>query len=65
MYTGYVCDLAARKYGKDWFYRGRLKVKYVRPVCPGDDLVVTIESDGETACKSQFDTTLVGKAALA
>lgn len=65
MYTGYVCDLAARKYGKDWFYRGRLTVKYVRPVCPGDNLVVTIEADGKTQCQSQFDTTLVGNASLA
>lgn len=65
MYTGYVCDLAAKKYGNDWFYRGRLKVKYVRPVCPGDNLVVKIEADGTTECKSQFDTTLVGSATLA
>jgi acyl dehydratase len=65
MYTGYVCDLAAKKYGKDWFYRGRLKVKYIRPVCPGDDLKVTIEPDGATECKSQFDTTLVGSTSLA
>jgi acyl dehydratase len=65
MYTGYVCDLAAKKYGRDWFYRGRLTVKYVRPVCPGDNLVVSIEPDGATQCKSQFDTTLVGSASLA
>ena len=65
MYTGYVCDLAAKKYGKDWFYRGRLKVKYVRGVCPGDNLVVSIAADGTTECKSQFDTTLVGSATLA
>ena len=40
MYTGYVCDLAAKKYGADWHYRGRLTVKYVRGVCPGDNLQV-------------------------
>ena len=65
MYTGYVCDLAARKYGRDWHYRGRLTVKYVRPVCPGDNLVVSIEADGAAQCQSQFDTTLVGSATLA
>jgi acyl dehydratase len=65
MYTGYLCDLAAKKYGSDWFYRGRLQVKYVRPVCPGDILAVSIEPDGTAQCKSQFDTTLVGSASLA
>jgi len=65
MYTAYVCDLAARRYGKDWQYRGRLTVKYVRGVCPGDTLEVRIEGDGTVACQSQFDTTLVGTATLA
>ena len=65
MYTGYVCDLAAKKYGRDWHYRGRLTVKYVRPVCPGDELVVSIEPDGTVQCKSQFDVTLVGASTLA
>jgi len=40
-------------------------VKYVRPVCPGDNLVVAIEADGAAQCQSQFDTTLVGSATLA
>lgn len=64
MYTAYVCDLAAKKYGRDWLYRGRLTVKYVRGVCPGDQLVVSIEADGTAQCKSQFDTTLVGSTTL-
>jgi acyl dehydratase len=64
MYTGYVCDLAAKKYGPDWHYRGRLTVKYVRGVCPGDRLVVSVEPDGTVECRSQFDTTLVGSATL-
>lgn len=65
MYTGYVCDLAAKKYGADWHYRGRLTVKYVRGVCPGDNLQITIDPDGKVECKSQFDTTLVGSTTLA
>ncbi len=65
MYTAYVCDLARKKYGPEWYRRGRLTVKYVRGVCPGDQLEVVIEPDGEVTCKSQFDTTLVGKATLA
>jgi acyl dehydratase len=64
MYTGYVCDLAAKKYGKDWIYGGRLTVKYVRGVCPDDQIDVIISPDGTAECKSQFDTTLVGSATL-
>jgi acyl dehydratase len=64
MYTGYVADLAAKKYGKDWHYRGELIVKYVAPVCPGDELKVSIADDGKAECRSQFGTTLVGSATL-
>lgn len=65
MYTAYVCDLAAKKFGRDWHYKGRLTVKYVRGVCPGDELVTTITEDNQVHCKSQFDTTLVGAVDLA
>jgi len=64
MYTAYVADLAAKKYGKDWHYRGQLQVKFIAPVCPDDLLQVTLHDDGETACSSQFGKTLVGKATL-
>jgi acyl dehydratase len=65
MYTAYVCDLAAKKWGKDWHTRGRLTVKYIRGVCPGDDLEVRLLPDGTVECESQFDKTLVGTASLA
>lgn len=65
MYTGYVCDLAAKKFGRDWHYRGRLTVKYVRGVCPGDQLEVRLNDDGTVECQHQYDTTLVGKVSLA
>jgi acyl dehydratase len=64
MYTGYVADLAAQRYGKDWHYRGELTVKFVAPVCPGDQLRVTLSDDGTAKCESQFGTTLVGSARL-
>ncbi|WP_420226548.1 MaoC family dehydratase [Pigmentiphaga litoralis] len=64
MYTGYVADLAAKKYGADWHYRGELTVKFVAPVCPGDELEVTLADDGKAECRSQFGTTLVGSATL-
>ncbi|GAA4321594.1 MaoC family dehydratase [Pigmentiphaga soli] len=65
MYTGYVCDLAARKYGPEWLSRGRLTVKYVRGVCPGDRLEVSLDEDGTVQCESQYEVTLVGRATLA
>ncbi len=64
MYTGYVANLAAKKYGRDWHYRGELTVKFVAPVCPEDRLVVTLNDDGTAQCASQFGTTLVGSAKL-
>lgn len=64
MYTGYVADLAARKYGRDWHYRGELTVKFVGPVCPGDELRIMLSDDGKAECVSQFGTTLVGSAKL-
>jgi acyl dehydratase len=64
MYTAYVADLAAKKYGRDWHYRGQLTVKFVAGVCPGDQLTVTIDDDGAVKCQSQFATTLVGTATL-
>jgi acyl dehydratase len=65
MYTAYVCDLAAKRFGPDWHKRGRLTVKYIRGVCPGDNLEVRLEPDGTVECESQFDKTLVGTAKLA
>ena len=64
MYTGYVADLAAKKYGRDWHYRGELTVKFVGPVCPGDQLKIMLSDDGKAECASQFGTTLVGTAKL-
>ena len=64
MYTAYVADLAAKKYGRDWHYCGELTVKFVAPVCPGDLLRVTLADNGKAECSSQFGTTLVGSAVL-
>ncbi|MBL0422667.1 hypothetical protein JI739_20200 [Ramlibacter sp. AW1] len=64
MYTAYVSNLAARKFGKRWHYDGQLTVKFVAGVCPGDQLRVTLADDGAAKCESQFATTLVGSATL-
>src|SRR6185295_11850490 len=44
--SAFVGDLAVKKYGKDWFYRGRMETKWVAPVCPGDTLLVELHDDG-------------------
>ena len=66
MYTGYVCDLAAKKYGAGL----ALPRPTDREVCarslprrPSSQVIV--EPDGTVECRSQFDTTLVGSATLA
>ncbi|MBX6317082.1 MaoC family dehydratase [Pigmentiphaga sp.] len=64
MYLAYVADLAARKYGKDWHYRGEISVKFIAPVCPGDELKVSLDDEGQAQCESQFGKTLVGYARL-
>ena len=64
MYTAYVSDVAAKKYGKAWHYKGQLQVKFIAPVCPGDQLTVQIDETGDAECSSQFGKTLVGKALL-
>ena len=47
MTLAYVAELGARKFGKDWFYGGELKVKWIDPVCPGDLLVVEVDDQGQ------------------
>ena len=64
MYLGYVADLAAKKYGKDWHYGGEIEVKFIAPVCPGDKLTIEIADDGAAECRSEIGKTLVGHARL-
>ena len=35
--TAFVAELGARRHGEHWLYRGRLRTKWVGPVCPGAD----------------------------
>ncbi|QRM29239.1 MaoC family dehydratase [Microvirga sp. VF16] len=44
--SAFACDMALQKYGADWFRHGRLRTKWIAPVCPGDDLVVELSEDG-------------------
>ena len=44
--SAFVCDLALKTYGDSWFTKGRLRTKWIAPVCPGDLLTVALEKDG-------------------
>jgi len=50
MTLGYIADFGAARFGRDWFYGGELQVKWIDPVCPGDDLRVSVGDDGTVSC---------------
>ncbi|MBV6306101.1 MaoC family dehydratase [Candidimonas humi] len=62
---GYAAGLAARRYGADWYTKGELYTKWIAPVCPGDNLTVSLRDDGEIEGKVDQGITMVGHARLA
>lgn len=38
-------DLALEKYGKDFYYRGQVSVRWTGPVCPGDEQVTVLDAE--------------------
>ena len=65
MTMGYCAELGARKFGRDWFHRGELTVKWIDPVCPGDVLTLELSDDGEVSAAVQTGPAARGKAGLA
>ncbi len=61
---GYAAGLAAKKYGDRWYTEGELYTKWIAPVCPGDQLVVTLDDEGEIEGKVAEGPTMVGHAKL-
>jgi len=59
---GYGAGLAARKYGDRWYTEGELYTKWIAPVCPGDDVIVTLTEDGELRGTVAQGSTMVGYA---
>jgi acyl dehydratase len=41
-----AADLGMRRYGPRWLEAGRVSAKWTGPVCPGDELLITLEEDG-------------------
>lgn len=62
--TAFAADLGAKRYGKDWLYRGRLKTKWIGPVCPDDQFVVQLAEDGSVEAVSGGAVAMVGSATL-
>ncbi len=62
--TAFVAELGARRHGEHWLYRGRLRTKWVGPVCPGDAFVGELADDGTLAARVGEQTALVGSATL-
>ena len=62
--SAFAADLAARKLGRDWFYKGRLHAKLIGPVCPGDHLVVELRDDGTIEERVAQGPVVVGRAEL-
>jgi acyl dehydratase len=59
-----AAELGARAYGREWFYRGRLSVKWIGPVCPGDTQVTTLDPQGAIQAKVGDGVVMVGHAVL-
>ena len=65
MTLGYMADMGARSYGADWLYRGELKVKWIDPVCPGDNLAIEADDGGAVTATVQTGLAASGKIGLA
>ncbi len=61
-------DLALEKYGKDFYYRGQISVRWTGPVCPGDDQVTVLDEQDNIVAQvgnsAEKSTIMVGKATL-
>lgn len=61
MVMGYAAELGARSLGDDWYTAGRLRVKWVRPVCPGDRITVSVDGDGRLLAENAEEPVMVGE----
>lgn len=62
--TAFAADLPAKRFGKDWHYRGRLYTRWVGPVCPGDRFEVEMADDGTLSARVGEQKALTGSASL-
>jgi acyl dehydratase len=62
--TAYAAEVAARTYGAAWFTGGRIATKWIAPVCPGDDVRVSLRADGAIDANVQSGPVMIGRAEL-
>jgi 3-hydroxybutyryl-CoA dehydratase len=64
MVQGYANDMAMDVYGADWCTRGSIKVKFVKPVYPDEDITIEINESGEITATAPHGVAMVGTATL-
>ena len=65
MVMAYAAELGAKRHGADWFRSGEIEVKWIGPVCPGDDLSVVLDDNGPINATVGEGPVMFGHAALA
>ncbi len=65
MVMAYAAELGAKRHGAEWFRNGEIEVKWIGPVCPGDDLHVAVDDTGSINAEVGEGTVMVGRVALA
>jgi 3-hydroxybutyryl-CoA dehydratase len=64
MVQGYANDVAMDLYGPDWCRRGAIKVKFVAPVFPDEDIEIEIDASGKLTATNPHGVAMVGTAEL-
>lgn len=64
MVQGYANDVAIAAYGTDWLRRGSMKVKFVKPVYPDEDVVIELSPTGELTASAPHGVVMIGTATL-
>jgi acyl dehydratase len=62
--SAFGAELGAKRFGKDWHYHGRLRTRWVGPVCPGDRFEVVLADDGTLEAHSGGQKAMTGSATL-
>ena len=60
-------DLGLEKFGRDFYYNGRVSVRWTGPVCPGDDQVTALDEEDNIVAKvseAEKGTVMIGKSTL-
>lgn len=60
----FAADLGMERYGSRWLFEGCVSAKWTGPVCPGDELAITLEEDGTLRATSGGAVVMVGEMRL-